>query len=50
MPINEGGTNLSHMPNLAKSQSYEELKLLLSDTEFMTIVNSMVIHHRFQEN
>ena len=36
--------------NLAKSQNYQELKLLLSDTELMTTVNSILIYHRFQEN
>ena len=48
--ISKGGTNSSHMHNLAKSQSYQGLKLLLSDTKLMTTVNSMLIYHRFQEN
>ena len=50
IPISEGGTNLSHTHNLAKSQSHEGLKLLLSDIEFMTTVNSMLIYHRYLEN
>ena len=45
----EGGTNSSHMHNLAKSQSYQGLKLLLSDIKFMKKVKSMLIYHRFQE-
>ena len=32
IPISEGGANLCHTHNLAKSQSYRGLKLLLSDT------------------
>ena len=48
--ISEGGTNSSHTHNLAKSQSYRGLKLLLSDTKSMTTVNSRLIYHRFQEN
>ena len=31
------------MHNLPKSQSYQGLKLLLSDTKFMTTVSSMLI-------
>ena len=31
MPISEGDTNSSHMHNLAKSQSYQGLELLMSD-------------------
>ena len=49
IPIDEGGTNSSHMHNLAKSQSYRGLELLLSDTKFMKMVNSMLIYHRLQE-
>ena len=48
--VGEGGTNSSHTHNLTKSQNYQRLKLLLSDTKFMTTVNSMLICHRFQEN
>jgi hypothetical protein len=48
--ISEGGTNSSHMHNLAKSQSYQGLKLLLRDIKFMSIVNSMLIYHRCQDN
>ena len=50
MPISEGGTNSNYMHNLAISQSYKGLKLLLSDTKFITTLNSMLIHHIFQEN
>ena len=50
IPIIEGGTNSNHTHNLVKSQSYEGLKLLLSDTKFMTMVHSMLTYHRFQEN
>ena len=49
-PISEGGTNLSHTHNLAKSQSYQWLKLLPGDTKFMKKVNFLFIYHRFQEN
>ena len=49
-PISEGGTNSSHMHDLAKSQSYGGLELLLSDTKFMTMVNPMFVYHKFQEN
>ena len=49
LPISEGGTNSSHTHHLAKSQRYQGLKLLLNDTKFMTMINSMHIHHRFQE-
>ena len=42
--------NLSHTHNLAKSQSNQGLKLLLSDAKSVKIVNSMLIYHRFQEN
>ena len=49
-PISEGGTNSSHTHNPVKSQSYQVLKLLLSDTKFMTIVKYVLIYHRFQEN
>ena len=43
IPISEGGTNSSHMHNVAQSQSYWGLKLLLSVTKFMKMVNSMLI-------
>ena len=46
----EGAINSSHTHNLAKSQSYRVLKLLLSDIRFMTTVNPTLIYHRFQEN
>ena len=49
-PISEGGTNSSHTYNLAKSQSHQGLKLLLSDNKFMTTVISMLVYHQFQEN
>ena len=49
IPIGEGGSNSSHTRNLAKSQSYQGLKLLLSDTKFMTRESNMLIYHRFQE-
>ena len=35
IPISESGTNSSLTHNLAKSQSYQGLKLLQSDTKFM---------------
>jgi hypothetical protein len=35
--------------NLAKSQSYQGLRLLLRDTTFMKTVKSRLIYHRFQE-
>ena len=50
IPISESGTNSSHTHNLVKSQSYRGLRLLLSDTKFMTTINSMLIYHTFQEN
>jgi hypothetical protein len=40
---------LEHTLNLAKSKSYRGLKLVMSDTKFMTTVNSMVNYQRFQE-
>ena len=46
--ISEDGTHSNHMHNLAKSQSYQGLKLLLCDTKIMTTVNSIPFHHRFQ--
>ena len=46
----QSGINSSHTHNLAKSQSYRGLKFLLSDTKFMTTVNSMLNYHRFQGN
>ena len=48
--IGEDGTNSRHVHNLAKSQIYQGLKLLLSDTKFMNTVNPMLVYHRFQEN
>ena len=36
--------------HLVKSQRYQGLKMLLSDTKFMTTINPMFIYHRFQEN
>jgi hypothetical protein len=50
LPNREGGANSSHMHNRAKSQSYRGLKLLLSDTKFMSTVKSMFNYHRFQGN
>ena len=47
IPISEGGIYSSHMYNLAKSQNYRGLKLLLSDTKFMTTIRSVLIHHKF---
>ena len=35
VPISEGGTNLSHTHNLAKSQSYQGLNFLLSDNRLL---------------
>jgi hypothetical protein len=49
-PISEGGANSSHMHILAKCQSYRGLKLPFSDTQFMTMITSMLTYHRFQEN
>ena len=46
--ISESGTNSSHMYNLAKSQSYRRLKLLLENTKFMNLINSRLIYHRYQ--
>ena len=40
---------VSSTHNVAKPQSYQGLKLLLSDTKFMITVNSMLIHHGLQE-
>ena len=45
--MSEGGINSSHTHNLAKSQSFQGLKLLLCATKFMSTINS--IYHRFQE-
>ncbi len=42
IPISEGGNHSSHMHNLAKSQNYQGLKLLLSDTKFMTTINTIL--------
>ena len=39
IPSSESGTNSSHRHNLTRSQSYRELKLLLSDAKFKTVVN-----------
>ena len=50
IPISEGGTNSSRMHNLAKSQTYWGLKLLLSDIKCMATIISIVIYHIFQEN
>jgi hypothetical protein len=47
--ISEGGTNSSHMHNLVKSQSFRGLKLLLSDTKFMTTKHNMLVYQKFQE-
>ena len=47
LPISEGGTNSSHMHNLANPESHRGLKLLLSDTIFMVMINSTFIYHRF---
>ena len=47
--ISECGINSSYTHNLAKSQSYQGLKLLPSDIKFMKMVNSMLLYHRFQE-
>ena len=49
IPISEGGTNSSETHNLAKSQSYRGLKLLLNDTKFMNTINSMLYYHRSQK-
>ena len=50
VPISEGSTNSSRTHNLAKSQSYRGLKLLPSDTKFVTTANSTLIYYRFEEN
>ena len=50
IPISEGGIHSSHTHNLAKPQNYQGLKLLLSDTKFMTTTNSILTYHSFQEN
>ena len=50
IPISEGGIHSSHTHNLAKSQSYQGLKLLLTDTSFLTTEIVMLIYHRFHEN
>ena len=47
IPISEGGIDSSQMQNVAKSQRLQELKLLLSDTKPMTMVNSRLVYHRF---
>ena len=50
IPISEGGTSSSRIAcTITPKQSYRGLKLLLSDTEFMTMVYFMFIYHRFQE-
>jgi len=48
VPISKGGANSSHKHVLVKSQSYWGLKILLSDPNFMTTVDSMLKYHRFQ--
>ena len=40
MPVNKSDTISNHIHNLARS--YRGLKLLLSDTKFMTTINSML--------
>jgi hypothetical protein len=50
IPVSEGGTNSSHMHNLAESQRDRGLKLLPSDTKFMKTENSMFVCHTFQNN
>ena len=47
--MSEDDTKSSHSHNLAKPQSYRGLKLLLSDSKFMTMVNFMLTYHRFQK-
>ena len=49
IPISEGVTNSRHMHNLDKSQSHRGLKLLLSDSNFMTTVNIMIINYKFKK-
>jgi hypothetical protein len=49
IPTSDDGTKSSHSHNLAKSQSYRGLKLLLSDSKFMAMVNSMFTYHRIQK-
>jgi hypothetical protein len=49
IPISEGGTNLSHTHKLAETQKSSRGEFLLSDTKFMTTVNTMLIYHKFQE-
>ena len=48
VPISEGGPKSSHMHNSTKSQRYWGLKLILRDTKFITMVNFMLIYHRFK--
>ena len=47
--ISEDGTNSGHTHILAICQSYRGLKLLLSDTIFMAMINSMLTYHRFKK-
>ena len=49
IPISEGGTNSSHTHHLAKFQRHWGLKLLVSDTKFMDIVNSMLFTIDFKK-
>ena len=49
IPISEGGIISSHMHNLAESQSYRGLKLLMSDTIFMAMINFMLITIDFKK-
>ena len=37
--MSKGETDSSHTHYLAKSQSYQGSKLLMSDTEFMNMIN-----------
>ena len=43
IPISEGGTNSCLMHNLFKSQSYQGLKFLPSDTKFMNTIGRKLV-------
>lgn len=51
-PVSESGSDSSHTHahNPTKSQTYQWLKLLPSDTKLTTTVTSMLIYHGFEEN
>ena len=43
IPISEGGTNSCFMHNLVKSQHYQGLKILPSDTKFMNTIGRKLV-------